>query len=261
MRKKNEHLDFVFAQLHHPYKSELWIDGERDYTGEIILQLENFSTRTGKPTIHFYGHTHGYARGQSRDHNHLWVNVATAGGKIDGWGEYEQSNYEEFSVSHSDYGFVFMDVSGGADPKFELIRLSRGDLANPKDNEVTDIIEVKRYSEKPDRPQCLSPIAEIKVNADTILLQASPFKSADNSEHGETQWQVARTYNFANPDFDIWNHYQDWYMDINHNQGINLTQQKIYSLREKSVYYWRVRYRTKGLVWSEWSEMQKFVVE
>ena len=259
--EQKDHIDFVFAQLHHPYKSELWIDGERDYTGEIIFQLEKFSTRTGKPTIHFYGHTHGYARGQSLDHSHLWVNVATAGGKIDGWGEYEQSNYDEFSVSHSDYGFVLIEVEGGEDPKFKLVRLSRGDIANPKDNEITDVIEVKRYNEKPEQPQCLLPIKEAKVNEDMVVLKASPFKATDNSEHGETQWQVARTYNFANPDFDIWKHYQDWFNDTDLNKGINLTQQQISGLRKNKTYYWRVRYRTKGLVWSDWSEMQKFVVE
>ncbi|MEM8892041.1 MAG: metallophosphoesterase family protein, partial [Bacteroidota bacterium] len=152
-----DEIDFVFAQLHHPHKSELWIDGERDYTGEVILKLEKFSTKTGKPTIHFYGHTHGYSRGQSRDHMHLWVNVATAGGKIDGWGEYEQSNYDEFSVSHSDYGFVLVEVEGGEEPKFKLIRISRGNVENPKNNEITDTIEVKRYHVKPETPTCIAP--------------------------------------------------------------------------------------------------------
>lgn len=257
----NDNIDFVFAQLHHPHKSELWIDGERDYTGQVILQLERFSTRTGKPTIHFYGHTHGYSRGQSRDHTHLWVNVATAGGKIDGWGEYEQSNYNEFSVSHSDYGFVFMEVEGGDNPKFKLIRLSRGDVDNPKENEVTDVIEVKRYNKKPNTPKGIAPIAKAKVNTTSVVLQASPFEAADSSQHGETQWQVARTYNFANPDFDIWKHYQDWYKGKDLNEGIDLTQQEITGLQKNKTYYWRVRYRTKGLVWSDWSALHKFVVE
>lgn len=258
---QNDTIDFVFAQLHHPYKSELWIDGERDYTGEIIFQLEKFSTRTGKPTIHFYGHTHGYARGQSLDHMHLWVNVATAGGKIDGWGEYQQSNYEEFSKSHSDYGFVLVEVEGGEDPKFTLERFSRGDVENPKDNERTDMIEVKRYSEQPEQPRCLSPIKEVKVEGQATVLQASPFKSTDGSEHGETQWQVARTYNFANPDIDVWEQYEDWYGGENLNEGIDLTKLQIQDLEAQTTYFWRVRYRTKGLVWSEWSEMQKFKTE
>lgn len=258
---QNDTIDFVFAQLHHPYKSELWISGERDYTGEIIFQLEKFSTKTGKPTIHFYGHTHGYSRGQSLDHMHLWVNVATAGGKIDGWGEYEQKNYEEFTKSHSDYGFVLVEVEGGTNPKFTLERFSRGDVEQPKNNERTDIIEVNRYNTLPEQPLCLSPIEEAKVEGQSVILTASAFKSKDGSEHGATQWQVGRTYNFANPDFDIWKQYEDWYQNVNLNEGINLTEIKVEGLEPQKTYFWRVRYRTKSLVWSEWSEMQKFVTE
>ncbi len=82
----------MFAQLHHPHKSELWIPGEISYTGDVIELMENFTEECGKPSIHFFGHTHGYSRGQSHNHNHLWVNVATAGGAIDHWGEYPQAD-------------------------------------------------------------------------------------------------------------------------------------------------------------------------
>ena len=142
-----------------------------------------------------------------------------------------------------------------------MIWLCRGDVANPKDNEVSDIIEVKRYSAKPETPVCISPIEEVTVNIDNVILTASDFKPTDNSEHGETQWQVSRTYNFANPDIDIWNTHEDWYGNRDLNKGIDLTQQRITSLKEKTTYYWRVRYRTKGLTWSEWSASQKFIVK
>jgi len=259
--EQNDHIDFVFAQLHHPHKSELWIDGERDYTGEVIFRLERFSTKTGKPTIHFYGHTHGYSRGQSRDHTHLWVNVATAGGRIDGWGEYEQTNYDEFSVSHSDYGFVLMNVSAGDDPRFKLVRLSRGDVTNPKENEVNDVIEVRRFPTKPETPRCVSPIKEKKVKFSEITLKSSAFKATDGREHGESHWQVARTENFANPDIDIWKNHEDWYDNKDLNEGIDLTKLTISSLEVKKTYIWRVRYRTKGLAWSDWSEPQIFVTK
>ena len=84
-------IDFVFAQLHHPHKSELWTPGNTDFSGDVISLLENFTANCGKPSIHFYGHTHGYSRGQSKNHNHLMVNVATSGGYIDYWGEWPQS--------------------------------------------------------------------------------------------------------------------------------------------------------------------------
>ena len=46
-------VDFVFAQLHHPHRSELWPPGNTDFTGDVITLLENFSSFSGKPSIHF----------------------------------------------------------------------------------------------------------------------------------------------------------------------------------------------------------------
>ena len=109
---KSEEIDFVFAQLHHPHKSELWIPGEEESSGKVVKMLEEFTTETGKPSLHFFGHTHGYSRGQSKDHKHLWINVATAGGAIDNWGEFEGRDYDEFSVTQDEYGFVMVEVDG-----------------------------------------------------------------------------------------------------------------------------------------------------
>ena len=122
----NPYIDFVFAHLHHPYKSELWTPGETNYTGDVIERMENFSDECGKPSIHFFGHTHGYSRGQSQNHDHLWVNVATAGGAIDYWGEWPQADYDEFTVTQDEWGFVIVDVEAGDDPQFVLKRISRG---------------------------------------------------------------------------------------------------------------------------------------
>ena len=55
-------IDFVFAQLHHPHKSELWVPGETNFTGDVVELLEQFTSDCGKPSIHFFGHTHGYSR-------------------------------------------------------------------------------------------------------------------------------------------------------------------------------------------------------
>ena len=40
-----EHIDFVFAELHHPHKSELWTPGESDFTGEVVAALEGVHRR------------------------------------------------------------------------------------------------------------------------------------------------------------------------------------------------------------------------
>ena len=48
------------------------------------------------------------------------VNVATGGGRIDYWGEYPNNDYEEYSVSQDEYGYVFIQVDAGNNPKFTL---------------------------------------------------------------------------------------------------------------------------------------------
>ena len=42
-----DHIDFVFAQLHHPHKSELWTPGESDFTGMVVAQLEAIAKKNG----------------------------------------------------------------------------------------------------------------------------------------------------------------------------------------------------------------------
>ena len=65
-----KNIDFVIAQFHHPHESELWVKGEVEYSGKISNMLADFTKKTGKPTLYFCGHTHGYSRGHHRDLNH-----------------------------------------------------------------------------------------------------------------------------------------------------------------------------------------------
>ena len=166
--------DFVFAQLHHPHKSELWTPGESSFTGQVIEMMEQFSTDCGKPSIHFFGHTHGYSRGQSRDHKHLWINVATAGGAIDNWGEFPNFDYEEFSVSQDEYGFVTVDVTSGAEPSIHVKRISRGDQDGSLNNVVTDDVLIQLNAMEVSTPIAISPSFET-VAPECVDLKASAF--------------------------------------------------------------------------------------
>ena len=254
---QNDHIDFVFAQLHHPHLSELWTPGELDYTGEVIQLLEQFTTNCGKPSIHFFGHTHGYSRGQSRDHEHLWVNVATAGGAIDNWGEFPQFDYDEFSVSQDEWGFVMVDVEAGDDPAFTLKRISRGNETTFRDNEITDSITISLSNQSPDKPTGLFPIDE-SVIPECVVLKANFFEDADGI-HGASHWQISTNCDdFTNPVVDRWRNHENWYFNQDLQSGDDLTDERITELAENTSYCWRVRYRDQGLKWSEWSEAQSF---
>lgn len=260
---KNDAIDFVFAQLHHPFKSELWIPGETDFSGKVVKMLENFSTKTGKPSIHFFGHTHGYSRGQSKDHKHLWINVASAGGAIDNWGEFEGRDYNEFTVTQDEYGFVMVEVDGNKDnPKFTIKRISRGNNAiGIKDNKLTDSITVWKKERKPKVPKALSPNNE-NVAITGVLLKASEFKSDFSTAfHAASNWQVSEDKNFKKPILDSWKQFENWYYMENRQKDDDLTNEKTNRLKPDTTYYWRVRYRDQNLNWSDWSEIKTFTTK
>jgi 3',5'-cyclic AMP phosphodiesterase CpdA len=257
----DENIDFVFAQMHHPFHSEMWIPGEEPYIGDVIKLLEEFSTNCDKPSIHFYGHTHSYARGQSKDHKHLMVNVASAGGALDKW-DSDDRDYEEFSKGISDYGFVYLEVEASVEPKFTLKRISRGSGGNIVDNEVRDSIVIYKNDYKPTKPVSIKPL-ETSVSTDCIVLEANLFQSDEAAtQHGESQWQVAtHCDSFDTPVVDIWKNYENWYFDENLQAGDDLTDQEISGLAGNSNYCWRVRYRDRNLRWSDWSEPAAFTTK
>ena len=251
-------IDFVFAQLHHPYKSELWLSGETDYTGEVINRMEAFTTECDKPSIHFFGHTHGYSRGQSQDHEHLWVNVATAGGNIDYWGEYAQADYREFTVTQDEWGFVMVEVEAGDDPSFHLKRISRGNENIYRDNELRDEIHVKLHNENPSRPIGISPEG-MDVNPLDIILEAGPYVDLDGDGILASQFRVFENCDtLAMPIIDEFINKENWYFNENTQESMELTSFAISLLNGNDLYCWQVRYRDASLGWSEWSDHLSF---
>jgi hypothetical protein len=242
-------LDFVVAQIHHPHESELWPSGNLDYTGDVIALLEAFTETCGKPSVHLFGHTHGYSRGQSRDQRHLMVNVASAGGALDPWDD-GSINYESFSVSESDWGFVTLEITGGDDPSLELVRLSRGDGTEILDNVERDRVRVRLHDLAPETPTALSSGTE---------LVASDFSDPDGDLHGASHWQVAHSCErWDDPVFDHWQQHQDRFGGEDLAAGVDLTRQAVTGLAAGTDHCWRVRYRDRGLSWSEWSAPESF---
>ncbi len=254
----NDNIDFVFAHLHHPYKSELWTPGESNYTGDVIERMESFSDECGKPSIHFFGHTHGYSRGQSHDHTHLWVNVATAGGAIDYWGEWPQADYDEFTVTQDEWGFVVVDLDAGEEPQFVLKRISRGNADTFRDNEVRDEVVIRFNNNPPNQPIGLYPSGE-QVDPDILVLSADDFIDLDGDSPMAAQWRV---YEDCSLSFtQVVNEFvnmENWYYNQNTQESVELTQINVSGLSANSSYCWQVRYRDTSLGWSEWSELVSF---
>ncbi|MEM9545010.1 MAG: fibronectin type III domain-containing protein [Bacteroidota bacterium] len=245
-------IDFVFAELHHPYKSELWTPGESSFTEKVVDSLEQFTSTCGKASIHFFGHTHGYSRGQSRDHKHLWINVATAGGAIDNWGEFPNADYEEFVKSQDEYGFVLIDVVAGDDPTFTIKRYGRGDQDVIQDNVLRDSLTVLNNDIAPQTPLAIFPAGDT-ILPYCITLKASDFYGEEDT-HQASHWQVAEGSNFTdNLLTESWAQNENFYNEINTQSNDDLTDQSFQNINSSDTLFWRVRYRNQNLEWSEWS--------
>lgn len=254
----DSNIDFVFAQLHHPHHSELWLPGESSFSSSVVEILETFSTDCGKPSIHFFGHTHGYSRGQSKDHDHLMVNVATAGGNIDYWGEFAQYDYPEFTISHDDWGFVILEVDAGANPKFKLHRYSRGNEFMPLDNMLRDSIEVKKNNLPPTQPLGVSPNNEV-VDPNCLLLIGSNYEDGDGDIQMASEWQISNNaLDFSTPVYEAFRSHENWYFNVDTQTEEILVDEKVTGMPENTTLHWRVRYRDHSLGWSIWSSPVQF---
>lgn len=270
-------IDFVFAVFHHPFKSELWLPGELNYSGSIVGRLERFTNESGKPSGHFFGHTHGYSRGQSKDSMHLWVNVASGEGNIDYWGEFPNADYREFQFTSPDWGFVIVEVEAGDNPKVTLRRISRGNDVQALDNFQTDWISVRIKNNPPDTPTAVSPTAnDPPVAAEDLVFQGSPYSDQDGDALLESELQVTTTAGeYSNPIAEEWLRVENWYAppgasgrsngwySVNTVADPDVTRIKLdlsYQLTG-GTYFWHIRYRDNSLAWSDWSPEARFTTE
>jgi hypothetical protein len=251
-------VDFVIAQLHHPFQSELWVPGNSPLTGQLVQRMEAFSADCGKPSVHLFGHTHAYSRGQTQDHAHLMVNVATAGGAIDRWGEQTQQDYAAFSVSDDDWGFVVVDVTRGPNPTLTVRRLSRGDAFTPRDNVLTDAITLRRYNASPRTPVLVAPADP--VVGDCLVVGVANFDDPDGDAHQAAQWQLSRDCEAWDvPARDVWRQDRNAYFGVDLQAEDDLLDE---AFEDVAAGAWcaRVRLRDAALAWSAWSTPVAFDV-
>jgi hypothetical protein len=187
------------------------------------------------------------------------MNVATAGGNIDYWGEFANADYEEFVISQDEYGFVIAEITAGEEPQFTLKRLSFGDEFNQGGSTQTDLITIRINNTPPQGPLPLFPVMTDTVSPVCVVLKADDFVDVDGDEHGASQWQVSTdSADFSNPVADSWKQYQNWYNETDLQADDDLTDEAMENLSTGATYFWRTRYRDKGLVWSDWTIPMRF---
>lgn len=237
---KSPDTDMVFAYFHHPWKSELWLPGEEGYSGEIVQRLEKTLKDCGKIGAYFFGHTHGYSRGQAKETPFYAVNVGSAGGTIDTWGDFPQRDYPEFQKTYDEYGVLIVDVNPDGRPGFKARRLTFGDEATPKNGDVQDDFRLFLGEKSPDKPEIVNTLG-------------SEFRDADGGKLLEAEWQIApRPDGFGAPEESLWLRVENVFHDVDTMAGVDI---KTSPYKEgESRGFVRVRYRDDGLAWSPWSE-------
>ena len=267
------HIDFVVAQIHHPFKSELWTPGERNYTGDVVGRLEQFSTSCGKPSAHLFGHTHAYSRGQSRDHDHFWIDVATAEGNIDYWNEFPNADYPEFQRSFPDWGFVLFEAEAGADPSLRVRRVSLGNDTQPLANVVRDDFTIRPSNLPPATPTAVGPVSTGSgVDPARVRLFGTPLSDPEAGGLLESHYQLTDIPgDYAVPLFEDWLRFENWHappgatgspadswFSVDTVDGRTIRRSEVAALSGQDHYCWRLRYRDDGFAWSAWSAERCF---
>lgn len=259
-------VNYLFASFHHPCKSEFWIPGESEQSCVYVDLLQGFSTDAAHIGGHFFGHTHAYSRGQSRDVSHLWMNAASASGNIDDWGDFEQADYDEFESSWDEYGYSIVEYATQGTPQVKTVRRSGGDDFVDYDDafgeaRVRDVFTIGGDNRAPLPPAPTLATSGTVGTAD-VMLHAN-YNDPDGDALHEAHWQLRTllgTYEL--PLMDQWGNEtrrQNVWFRRDLNQGVDVDYWRVPYLASGS-YCWRVRHRDAKLAWSPWSEDSCFAV-
>ncbi len=256
-------IDYVLAQFHYPCRSEVWPPGEDLQACIFKEELIELTRSCGKPSGHFFGHTHAYSRGQSRDLPHIQVNVATSAGNIDYWDEYDQRDYDEFQVSYDEYGFSVLHVTAGEEPALRMVRRTGGDDSTYHgytDDTIRDEFSIEAANRAPETPEVIFPV-DAQVDPAAIRLRASVFEDPDGDFHLSTHWQISTVSGqYGDPVIDAWGNgtrFENIWMDEDTQAGADITTYTV-DLQPAKTYYLRLRYRDEHLAWSDWSDEASF---
>ena len=89
---------------------------------------------------------------------------------------------------------------------------------------------------------------------------ASPFSDSDEGDgHHASHWQLSQSCDdWSALEHDSWKQSENRYNEVDRQEGDDLTNDEVTSLRPNTDYCMRVRYRDGSLGWSEWSEPLSF---
>lgn len=258
-------IDFVFVNVHHPGKDEIWEWGYNNYVQNTIYGiLKKYS----KIALVTHGHEHAYESGIIKSTNSDNVDFRTiicggGGGYLEDWFKSPKCvdlPYVQKSLTYWHYLIIDVDMDSKS---YTAKMYSLGNGYKSLDNVLFDTFYRRINQPAPDQPKTIFPIDSSDTKP---LLIASGFSGVDTIM--SSQFQVTATPgNYAVLLVDITRDFENIFKDsgppnytpININKGIDLYRfQTTTSLTLGNTYSWRVRYRDKNLKWSAWSDDATF---
>ncbi len=256
-------VDWIFAFLHHPGRSEIWPDGNTSWVQDQVIPLLN---QYDKVELLSYGHSHNYERGATSEGNLRLMLAGGGGSALDRWGMYSnQTDYPEINRAHDHYGYTLIEVDC-ASGSYTAQAYSLGHLDLPLDNVLIDSFIRDRNSPAPETPTALAPAAEAPL---PVTLTASPYTAAQpimsarfELTDTEGDWSSPTVTDLRDWENVYWDTGAPDYAPIDLNALVDLTRLTVDdgTLQLGTTYWWRIRYRDQNLLWSAWSEPATFTV-
>ena len=258
--KDDKYIDFVLAQIHHPHESELNPSAQHTFTGKAIELIANFTNKSGKPTILYHGHAHGYSRGNHKDHGHVIMNVAGGGGNVSNWSDRKATiDYDRYVMSDFQYGFAVTKVTAGASPSISVDWYGRSD---DKSYKLNDSVTMRRYNQSPSTPIVKKLFPQDPIELDELGFQLYDYKDPEGDSLMEVEWEISSDSTFNKIINTDWLRNKNIYQKIDLATDKNISRINIASLdlEEDVKYYFRARWRDEALGWSRWSKAQQFSI-
>ncbi len=260
--KDDENVDWIIAIGHRPYQAEQYVgDISHWFVNDVLPVME----QTEKFVLYVGAHHHIYSRGQFRNFPayHI-ISGGTAWNQY--WGMSSERDFDETqkTISHWAYQLVEFD---NVDMSMNVECYSIGSIYQHRDNELIDVFHRKKGQDKPSKPSITNTFPDsLKL---PYTLTSSSYSTNTAELYNSTQFQVAPTTDFANPEIDKIRDFENLYgmggvepdSTVDIHAGLDIFQFIIDSNEiVNGSHFARVRHRDRNLEWSDWSDPVTFKV-
>jgi len=253
--EEDDDVMFVFAYAHHPGHSEIWPTGNTSWVQDTLIPV---LVDCSKIEVFMYGHSHNYEHGAEPEaHMHLLLSGGGGAG-LDRWSG-EAIDYAEIYRAHDYYGYILFDIDC-SDSSYTADLYSLGNPDIPLDNVLIESFTRDLKLTPPDTPDAVSPSGTV---TDPVVLTASDYSG--EALIMSSEFVLSEGYTIHIDTIRTWENIfgdtgpPDW-EPVDLNEGIDLTTLEVPDsiLYDGHTYAWRVRYRDRNLIWSEWSDETEF---